>query len=1165
MCTGNSKLLSLSCWNVHGLSKKFYLGAKLSNDDFLRSVTSNDFIILTETWSSDHLSLPGFHLFTIPAKKYRIKKHGRSSGGLALAFKIHLNEGITLISCHDDYIWCKLDKHFFCLEKDIFLCAIYVPPKDSPYFNPDIFHDLESDIAKFSKDGFVILAGDFNARTGCALDFVANDNCPHIPGDNILPQCNLGSRKNCDNHINEHGKNVLDICKTGDLRILNGRTKGDSFGKITFHSPQGISTVDYIIASHEMLNLIESLVVKPPSIFSDHSQIICWIKCSPTTSSQPIPKTQHKLFNLPKQYIWDKNSSQKYLNTLKKDEFQSKLSLFEQTDFASNNEGVQLATKQFTDLLNEISLNSLQLTCQKKSSRNKLSKKWFDNDCKILRRSLKVLSNKTHKDPYNRELREEYHKTNRDFKTLIKLKKTMLLNSKIDNLISNQGNYEFWNYLKLINEDNPRDKTKHEVPIDNLFTHFKNLHSKPNPTSSLKHEIFTLEDYKDNYNCLDEPFSLKDIENATKLLKSRKAPGSDRIRNEMLKTGLSYLKASICKLFNLVLKCGFFPPTWCEGIITPIYKSGDRSDPSNYRGICINSCLGKLFTSVLNIRLQNHLIKENILHRAQIGFLPNHRTSDHIFTLRTLIDKNVTHTSKGKLFTCFIDFKKAFDSIWHDGLCYKLLKNKIGGKFYDLIKNLYSKSKCSIKLNHQRTEFFDYANGVRQGCILSPMLFNLYLNEIPTLLDAENTDPVLLPDGSRLNCLLYADDLVLISHTATGLQTALSTLAQFCSDWLLNINPKKTKVLIFQKKLRKSTLDKQRFYINSDKIEIASNYTYLGVNFSTTGNFRDHKTHLKEKTRRSIFATRRNLDFSKLPIDIVNKIFDSLFLPILMYGSEVWGIYDKVDYNSWEKDTIERTHIYFSKLFLGVNKQCPNVACRNELGRLSLKGKIDLNIIKFWIHLENLSEDNIAKQCLYLSKEMAGKNQLSLMQKVDSICKASNLNISTFDTKNSNAFTSRIRLTVNKTSVSHQLDLLHLNKKLIFYSSFKKDCQKAADFLDSIKNPLHKKQINKFRLGNHKLRIETGRHNKTPEHLRICTFCNLNEIEDESHFLFTCHHHKNLRTKYFNEINDKYQNFNNLDNNSKILFLFNSADPFVCRTTAAYIYNSMLNRQSILV
>ena len=110
------------------------------------------------------------------------------------------------------------------------------------------------------------------------------------------------------------------------------------------------------------------------------------------------------------------------------------------------------------------------------------------------------------------------------------------------------------------------------------------------------------------------------------------------------------------------------------------------------------------------------------------------------------------------------------------------MKNKIGGKFYDLIKNLYSNSKCSIKSNHQRTEYFDYANGVRQGCILSPMLFNLYRNEIPTRLDTMivNTDAILLPDGSRLNCLLYADDLVLISHTATGLQTALNTLSQFC-------------------------------------------------------------------------------------------------------------------------------------------------------------------------------------------------------------------------------------------------------------------------------------------------------------------------------------------------------------------------------------------------
>ena len=131
---------------------------------------------------------------------------------------------------------------------------------------------------------------------------------------------------------------------------------------------------------------------------------------------------------------------------------------------------------------------------------------------------------------------------------------------------------------------------------------------------------------------------------------------------------------------------------------------------------------------------------------------------------------------------------------------------------------------------------------------------------------------------------------------------------------MLSVNPKKTKVVIFQKKCRKSTLDKYYFQINDDKIDIVNNYTYLGINFSTNGNFRDCKTNLNDKTRRSIFATRRYLDFSKLFLGVTNKVFDSLFLPILLYGSEVWGIYDKDNFNPWEKDDIEKTHIFLQTI-----------------------------------------------------------------------------------------------------------------------------------------------------------------------------------------------------------------------------------------------------------
>ena len=105
----------------------------------------------------------------------------------------------------------------------------------------------------------------------------------------------------------------------------------------------------------------------------------------------------------------------------------------------------------------------------------------------------------------------------------------------------------------------------------------------------------------------------------------------------------------------------------------PIYKPGGRSDPANYRGICVSSCLGKLFCSILNQSLLDYVASLNILHKSQIGFLPNTSTADHVFTLRTLIDKYV-HSHNEKIYACFVDFRKAFDSVWHVGLLNKLIQ-----------------------------------------------------------------------------------------------------------------------------------------------------------------------------------------------------------------------------------------------------------------------------------------------------------------------------------------------------------------------------------------------------------------------------------------------------------------------------------------------------------
>ena len=123
------------------------------------------------------------------------------------------------------------------------------------------------------------------------------------------------------------------------------------------------------------------------------------------------------------------------------------------------------------------------------------------------------------------------------------------------------------------------------------------------------------------------------------------------------------------------------------------------------------------------------------MSKSQIGFLPNHCTSDHIYTLHTLINKHVHQTNKKKIFACFVDLKKAFVSIWHDRLFVKILQSGVGGKVYDIIKLMYSENKCSIRIGNKRTEFFTQGRGVRQSCSLSPTLFNNYINELALQLE----------------------------------------------------------------------------------------------------------------------------------------------------------------------------------------------------------------------------------------------------------------------------------------------------------------------------------------------------------------------------------------------------------------------------------------------
>ena len=197
------------------------------------------------------------------------------------------------------------------------------------------------------------------------------------------------------------------------------------------------------------------------------------------------------------------------------------------------------------------------------------------------------------------------------------------------------------------------------------MNYFQYLHSNKPLTSEQQkvvNELRTREDVLMQSRLLDYFITEAEISKAARKLKNNKSAYSDKIRNEMIKASLLTLLPVYHKLFNTVLNLGTVPKHWCNGLITPIFKSGVRDAPSNYRGICVSSCLGKLFFSISNQRLlqlrtSSNVTSLNILHKSQIGFLPKNRTSDHLLTLRTLIDKYV-HCHGEKVYACFLTLEK---------------------------------------------------------------------------------------------------------------------------------------------------------------------------------------------------------------------------------------------------------------------------------------------------------------------------------------------------------------------------------------------------------------------------------------------------------------------------------------------------------------------------
>ena len=371
------------------------------------------------------------------------------------------------------------------------------------------------------------------------------------------------------------------------------------------------------------------------------------------------------------------------------------------------------------------------------------------------------------------------------------------------------------------------------------------------------------------------------------------------------------------------------------------------------------STLSKIFAKIINARLLKFTSDINL--EEQAAYKKGYGTVDQIFVLQCLVQRRITE-KHGRYYVLFVDFQKAFDSIPHHHMLYTLINNGIHGDILHILRSMYSKLKSCVRMDNGLTDYFDCTIGTRQGCILSPLLFSLYMNKLVEMLKCYDCQGMYVNEMAKnIMILLYADDVAKGACTVKKLQDMINVLEEFCKNWGLSVNVDKTKIMVFRK--GGSIRNNEKWYMFGKLIEIVTMYKYLGILFTSglSWNKAIHTLSLRAKKAVTILLM-YSIKCGGLPVSLAFELFDKMVLPILTYGAEVWGIRPY--------QAIEDVQIYFCKKVIGLPKNTSNNAVLGECGRHALYIASFKKCIKYWLKILKMPESRYTKCCYAMVKRM---------------------------------------------------------------------------------------------------------------------------------------------------------------------------------------------------
>ena len=591
---------------------------------------------------------------------------------------------------------------------------------------------------------------------------------------------------------------------------------------------------------------------------------------------------------------------------------------------------------------------------------------------------------------------------------------------------------------------------------------------------------------------LDNEITDEEVAAAMGKIKRKAAPGKDGLTAEMVDRDM--LRNLWGALFNACWRTGVVPKAWKESMVVPVPKKPRTGPciPDDFRGIALTSVVYKAMCTVIKERVVKGAEEKGLMSEEQCGFRKGRGCRDQLLTLMLLGKMKMTAKKRG-MFGAFIDLKKAYDTIDQAKLWTHLQSMGLGGRLITFMKAAYKDVKCEVRVGGAMSEAFEVRAGLRQGCVLSPILFSLYIDEITTRLRQRGMG---VTCGNRLiPALLYADDMVLLAEDEKGMEESLKVLQEWCVDWSLRVNGNKCGVIHFRRKGEERS--KASFNVGQEAIRMVQEYKYLGC---VVDEYLEYKSMIEARAKAGMKALyawlqRCRACVGELRRGTFGKLLEMLVESVVMYGAEVWGCCRQLG-------EVEQVQLRAMRIFLGVGRLHPTVSLLVEMGVLPLEWVAKLKCVEFWYRVRKLGDERLVK---HVAVEAWKQREMKWMKDLrQSIREMGWGEVMLEDVEKLSNFQLKEMLKScawREVRASWKQEMSEKPKLEVLRMIVDKDCKGRSAQIESKEV---RRMVTKLRGGTAQLRIETGRWKGEGREERKCKECSGQEVEDAKHFLLKC-------------------------------------------------------------